>query len=110
LAVNYLVVRFLFKHRRLDELVEGSPTVVIKEGKLQQRAMATEMLTQAELAAVVHRQGFRTLKEIEYCAIEPGGAFDIRGKEPRESERNHKELLQKIEALSRQIEALQPSR
>src|ERR1043165_6045265 len=26
LAVNYLVVRFLFQHRRLDQMVEGSPT------------------------------------------------------------------------------------
>ena len=25
-AVNYLVVRFLFKHRRLDEILEGTPT------------------------------------------------------------------------------------
>src|SRR5450755_2031122 len=27
LAMNYLVVRYLFKHRRLDQLFEGSPTV-----------------------------------------------------------------------------------
>src|SRR5438093_6906911 len=26
LATNYLVVRFLFKHRRLDQIVEGKPT------------------------------------------------------------------------------------
>src|ERR1700733_9178512 len=29
LAVNWLVVRFLFKHRRLDQLVEGKPTTLI---------------------------------------------------------------------------------
>src|SRR5438034_2406736 len=27
LGVNYLVVRFLFRHRRLDEVIEGHPTV-----------------------------------------------------------------------------------
>ena len=32
LATNYLVVRFLFKHRRLDQLVEGKPTVLVKDG------------------------------------------------------------------------------
>src|ERR1035438_2177411 len=26
LALNYLVVRFLFRHRRLDEILEGAPT------------------------------------------------------------------------------------
>src|ERR671939_438002 len=34
LAVNYFVVRFIFKHRRLDQLVEGSPTVLIENGRL----------------------------------------------------------------------------
>src|SRR5664279_5011879 len=29
LAINYLVVRFLFRHRRLDEIVEGEPTVLV---------------------------------------------------------------------------------
>src|SRR6476659_10430812 len=29
LGVNYLVVRFLFRHRRLDQLVEGKPTTLI---------------------------------------------------------------------------------
>src|ERR1041385_2295159 len=32
LAVNYLVVRFLFRHRRLDQLFEGKPTVLIDHG------------------------------------------------------------------------------
>src|SRR5512138_2793793 len=26
LALNYIVVRFLFRHRRLDQLLEGQPT------------------------------------------------------------------------------------
>src|SRR5215210_6252176 len=35
LAINYFVVRFVFKHRRLDQLVEGKPTVLIKNGRLR---------------------------------------------------------------------------
>src|SRR5437660_9508107 len=34
LAVNYIVIRFVFKHRRLDQVVEGSPTVLIENGRL----------------------------------------------------------------------------
>ena len=30
LVLNYLVVRFLFGHRRLDEILEGEPTVLIR--------------------------------------------------------------------------------
>src|SRR5579864_1386998 len=34
LAINYAVVRFLFRHRRLDEIFEGTPTVLIRDGKM----------------------------------------------------------------------------
>src|SRR5512147_2315734 len=43
-AVNYLVVRFLFKHRRIDQFIEGSPTVLIDKGRIRQRALARELL------------------------------------------------------------------
>src|SRR5260370_37837028 len=32
LLTNYLVVRFLFRHRRLDHLIEGSPINLIANG------------------------------------------------------------------------------
>src|SRR5882724_5625744 len=32
LIVNYLVVRFLYKHRKLDQLVEGRADVLIEDG------------------------------------------------------------------------------
>src|SRR6266487_1157253 len=32
LVTNYLVVRFLFRHRRLDQIIEGSPTKLIEKG------------------------------------------------------------------------------
>src|SRR4051812_35108180 len=35
LLVNYLVVRFLFKHKRLDQIVEGNPTTLIEDGRLR---------------------------------------------------------------------------
>src|ERR1700739_861259 len=34
LGMNYLVVRFLFRHRRLDQLFEGKPTVLIEGGRV----------------------------------------------------------------------------
>src|SRR6266699_509947 len=32
LAMNYLVVRFLFNHRSLDEIFEGQPATLIEKG------------------------------------------------------------------------------
>ncbi len=35
LIVNYLVVRFLYKHRSLDQFVEGRSDVLIEDGKVK---------------------------------------------------------------------------
>src|ERR1700674_2357059 len=60
---NYLVVRFLFKHRRIDQILEGSPTVMIENGKLRRQALAKELLTESELLTICHRQGFADIDE-----------------------------------------------
>src|SRR2546425_10539276 len=40
LLTNYLVVRFLFRHRRIDQIIEGSPTVLIDHGKVRHKGLA----------------------------------------------------------------------
>lgn len=106
LATNYLVVRFLFKHRRLDQLVEGKPTTLIENGKVCRDGLAREMLTEAELLSVAHRQGFGDLDDIEHCELEPGGTFFVKGKTPGDQEIRHGELLTRLDELTKQIVAL----
>src|SRR5712672_3752056 len=42
LAVNYLVVRFLYDHRKLDQVVEGSPDILIENGKVHEHKLKRE--------------------------------------------------------------------
>src|ERR1051326_4144015 len=44
LAVNYVVVRFLFDHERLDRLVEGDPDVLIENGRLCEDRLRAELI------------------------------------------------------------------
>jgi len=105
-AVNYLVVRFLFRHRRLDEILEGTPTKLVENGGLCQDGLARELLTRSELLTVAHRQGFGSLDEVQNCTLEPGGAFYIEPKEPRPHERHHAELIKRMDQLSHQLDDL----
>jgi uncharacterized membrane protein YcaP (DUF421 family) len=106
LLINYFVVRFVFKHRRLDQLIEGTPTVLIENGRLRKEGLAKELLTESELQTVAHRQGFTNLKEVDRCVLEPGGTFFLQGKEPTLAERHHIELLARLDDLSRRIAEL----
>jgi len=106
-GINYLVVRFLFKHHRLDQWIEGKPAVFIKDGKIRPKALSREMLSRADLLTIVHRQGFASFEEVDSCVLETGGSFAIEGKTLHKSDRDHAEILARLDALARQIEALQ---
>lgn len=107
LATNYLVVRFIFKHRRLDQLIEGNPTILVEGGEICKDGLAKELLTEAELLTVAHRQGFSSIDEIEHCVLEPGGNFFVQGKTPGSDQLRHAEILRTLEALKAQIAALE---
>jgi uncharacterized membrane protein YcaP (DUF421 family) len=106
LAINYLVVRFVFRHRRLDQLLEGTPAVLMEHGKVRREALARELMSEAELLTVAHRHGFTSLRDIDRCVLEPGGGFFIKAKEPPTAQRQHSEILSRLEHLSRQIDDL----
>ena len=106
LATNYLVVRFLFRHRRLDQILEGKPTVLIEKGHLVPGALAKELLSRAELTTVLHRQGFDSLDEVERCVLEPGGTFYIQRKLPASETLDHAEVMRTLNDLKGKLDTL----
>ncbi len=106
LAINYLVVRFLFRHRRLDQLFEGKPTVLIQHGQIIKKALAQELLTRSELMTVLHRQGFDKLADVESCTLEPGGTFYIQRKTPPADELAHQEVMRSLSEIQSRLDRI----
>jgi len=106
LGINYAVVRFLFRHRRLDQLFEGKPTVLVEHGRMIKRALAKELLSRAELMTVLHRQGFDSLEEVERCILEPGGTFYVQRKMPPAAQVEHEELVNGLNQIKAKLDLL----
>jgi uncharacterized membrane protein YcaP (DUF421 family) len=106
LCINYLVIRFLFRHRRLDQIFEGKPTTLIQHGRVDRRALCRELLTHAELMTVLHRQGFDGIDEVEDCVLEPGGTFSIKRKMPTTDKLEHDEVIRNIQELRQKLDLL----
>ena len=106
LLTNYLVVRFLYKHRALDQLVEGSADVLIENGKVREAHLKRELITQAQLEAAARKQGFGSLAEVDQCILEPGGTLSFIGKKPDVEDVRHREVLSHLEQLRAEIALL----
>jgi uncharacterized membrane protein YcaP (DUF421 family) len=103
LALNYAVVRFLFVHPKFDELVEGSPSVLMDNGKLDRPRMQRELITKAEMEIAAHRQGFGSLREVSRAVLEPSGVISFIGKDPTPEEAMREELVAKLDNISLQL-------
>jgi uncharacterized membrane protein YcaP (DUF421 family) len=106
LAINWLVVRVLFRSPRLTRILEGRTVVLVRDGQIDVKALERESLTREELVAVVHRQGFEHLHQVKRCELEPNGMFYIEAFEPTLAETHHKDILAKLDALSQEVAAL----
>jgi uncharacterized membrane protein YcaP (DUF421 family) len=108
LAINWLVVRVLFRSRRLTRALEGQAAVLVKDGQIDQRALARESLTREELLSVIHRQGFEDMHQVRKCELEPNGTLYVEAFDPSAADKRHEELLTRLDALSREVAALRP--
>ena len=106
LIVNYLVVRFLYNHRSLDQLIEGKADVLLEDGKVRTQHLKRELITMAQLEAAARKQGFDSLSEVQQCVLEPGGTLTFLGKKPGTDEARHGELLKRFDALAREMARL----
>ena len=108
LAINWLVVRVLFRSPRLTRVLEGRSAVLIRDGQIDKLAVERESLSREELLSVIHRQGFEGFHSVRKCELEPNGTFYVEAYEPSVDDKRHAELLARIDALASELAALRP--
>ncbi len=106
LAINWLVVRVLFRSPRLTRALEGRSAALVRDGQLDQRAMERESLTREELLSVIHKQGFEGFHQVRKCELDPNGTFYVEAFEPSVDDKRHSELLSRLDAMAHEIAAL----
>ena len=106
LAINWFVVRLLFRSPKLTRVIEGRSVVLVRDGQIDNKALKGEALTREELIEVIHRQGFEHIHEVHHCELEPNGSFYIEAKDPSIADKRHDELLSILDALKKDVAAL----
>lgn len=106
LAINWIVVRLLFRHPKVNQTLEGTETVLVSGGRVDGAALKRETLTEVELLSVIHKQGLNDFSEVEKCVLEPNGTFYIEAMKPSPDEAQMAALQQSIEALTREVQAM----
>jgi uncharacterized membrane protein YcaP (DUF421 family) len=103
LFINYIVVRFLYGHKKLEQIVEGQSDVLIEKGRVYPERLKRELISTSQLEAAARKQGFDTLDEVEKCVLEPSGTLAFVAKRPDTEDTRHRELVDRLDQLMQEI-------
>jgi uncharacterized membrane protein YcaP (DUF421 family) len=110
LLINYLVVRFVYRHKKIEQWVEDSADALIENGQIKMDRLKREVITLDELEIAAHKQGFASLAEVDRAALEPGGAISFIARSPTRESARHEAVIARLDQISRELAALRASR
>jgi uncharacterized membrane protein YcaP (DUF421 family) len=107
LGLNYGVAFLKFASVKMETLIEGKQIELIKNGVVDYGALKRELLTKEDLDVVAHREGYESSDNLETCILDPNGSFLVCGKDEVSDIEFKRQMLKKINKLSKQLGDLQ---
>ncbi|MCI8810666.1 MAG: DUF421 domain-containing protein [Oscillibacter sp.] len=77
LALSMLLSQMSLHSLRFRELVCGTPSVLIREGVVQQESMRRNRYTLDELLEELREQGYPSLADVKYAVLENSGQLSV---------------------------------
>jgi uncharacterized membrane protein YcaP (DUF421 family) len=74
-VANYAFVHITYRSARARRILEGVPSVLLRNGKPDEKAMRKEAINETELADIALEHGFSDLRKVGLIVIETGGQF-----------------------------------
>jgi uncharacterized membrane protein YcaP (DUF421 family) len=66
-----------YRYRWLDHVMDGAALVLVENGKLDERVMHKQRITEEELNTALHYSGVLSVSEVKKAFVEPDGAITI---------------------------------
>ncbi|MFL5964508.1 MAG: DUF421 domain-containing protein [Gaiellaceae bacterium] len=77
-AMLTVAMSFLtFKSNRLQTVIEGTPVILVQEGKAIEENLRAERLKIDEIAEEARGQGIESLDQVKWCVLEPSGRMSF---------------------------------
>ena len=77
LTANLALAYAVFRSRTFQRFVTGQPRILIRDGVVQEDALAVQRLTEQDLLAAVHNQGLEDFDLVHLAISEPNGTISV---------------------------------
>ncbi|QOS92720.1 DUF421 domain-containing protein [Brevibacillus sp. JNUCC-41] len=77
-SVLTILVSFInLKSPKTRIILDGEPTIVIKDGKILEKALKGEKLNMDDLSMLLREQSIFSMQEVNYAVLEPNGQLSV---------------------------------
>lgn len=77
LVLNVLVTRLAWRSKKARTLIEGSPTLLVRNGQVLQEHLAKEQVTVESLHQALREHGIANLADVSLAVLEIDGAISV---------------------------------
>ena len=86
MIIQITMARLSLKSKKFRDLVDGSPTIIINKGKIDERAMKQQRYNFDDLLQQLREKDIRNIDDVEFAILEPSGKLSVFEKEKMEDD------------------------
>ncbi len=75
--MNYLILNVAYRSKLIRDFLEGSPVIIVKNGRILHKKMKEEKLTQDDLDEALREKGIKDIKSVETAVLETDGDINV---------------------------------
>lgn len=76
-VLGYLMEIITLKSRNAAKYLEGEPAIIIKDGKIMEKALKQEKYRVSDILSLLRNEGIFDINEVRYAIIEPNGRLSV---------------------------------
>lgn len=84
IALSLPIAYLSFKSKKLENIIQGTPRLLIHNGQVLSRNLDKELLNLSELQTILRRQGIHDLNEVAEAVLESNGYVSVTRKPGQE--------------------------
>ena len=77
LLMNAAVMQLVWKNQKARKVIEGSPTILVRHGKMLQENLDKEKVTEESLTQAFREHGIATIADVSIAVLEIDGSISV---------------------------------
>ncbi len=86
MMIQITMARLSLKSKKFRDLVDGSPTIIINQGKIDEKAMRQQRYNFDDLLQQLREKDIHNIADVEFAILEPSGKLSVFEKDKMEDD------------------------